>query len=130
MCLLEGAGLRPNDVTWVYLANGEAKAALATGSIDAWGSYVGIAVLENGDRILADAHGLPTGAGFFAASDGAIGKKRAQLAALIALLRSSMCLPMQEKRGSARCRTRMGIIHRSQGKLDCPSGNHNSLRRE
>ncbi len=87
--LLEKAGLKPTDVQWVYLANGEAKAALASGAIDAWstwGSYVGIAVLENGDRILADGAGVPTGVGFFAASDAAITGKTALLADFTARL--------------------------------------------
>jgi sulfonate transport system substrate-binding protein len=80
--LLEKAGLKPNDVQWTYLANGEAKAALASGAVDAWstwGSYVGIAVLENGDRILDDGSGVPTGVAFFAASDAAIRDKAALL---------------------------------------------------
>ncbi len=33
---LERAGLKERDVQWVYIANGEAKAALSTGAIDAW----------------------------------------------------------------------------------------------
>jgi sulfonate transport system substrate-binding protein len=77
--LLERAGMTASDVQWVYLANGESKAALAAGSIDAWstwGSYVGIAVIENGDRVLADATSLPGGVGFYAASDSAIAGKR------------------------------------------------------
>lgn len=81
--LLEREGIDPRSIRWTYLSNGEAKAALATGSIDAWstwGSYVGIAVLEDGDRILADGAKLPTGVGFYAASDAAIGAKRALLA--------------------------------------------------
>lgn len=87
--LLAKAGLKPTDVQWVYLANGEAKAALASGSIDAWstwGSYVGIAVLENGDRILADSAGVPTGVVFFAASDAAITDKATLLADFTARL--------------------------------------------
>ena len=81
--LLERAGLKATDVQWVYLANAESKAALGTGAIDAWstwGSYVGIAVLEDGDRVLADATSLPSGVGFYAASDAAIRDKRAMLA--------------------------------------------------
>jgi sulfonate transport system substrate-binding protein len=81
--LLDVAGLKAGDVQWVYLANGEAKAALATGAVDAWstwGSYVGIAVIENGDRILADGAGVPSGEVFFAASDAAIAAKKALLA--------------------------------------------------
>jgi len=81
--LLERAGLHASDVQWVYLANGESKAALGAGSIDAWstwGSYVGIAVLVDGDRVLADATRLPGGVGFYAANDAAIAKKRPLLA--------------------------------------------------
>lgn len=81
--LLENAGLKGADVQWVYLANGESKAALGTGAIDAWstwGSYVGIAVLEDHDRVLADAANLPSGVGFYAASDAALRDKRALLA--------------------------------------------------
>jgi sulfonate transport system substrate-binding protein len=77
--LLEKAGMKPSDIEWVYLANGESKAALSTGAIDAWstwGSYVGIAVVEDKDRVLADATGLPGEVGFYAASDAAIAAKR------------------------------------------------------
>lgn len=80
--LLQREGVDPKSIHWVYLANGEAKAALETGAIDAWstwGSYVGIAVLEGGNRVLADAQDLPSGAGFFAAGDKAIATKRAQI---------------------------------------------------
>lgn len=81
--LLERAGVKPADIQWVYLSNGEAKAALDAGSIDAWstwGSYVGIAVQENGDHILADGSGFPGNIGFYAANDAAIAKKRVLLA--------------------------------------------------
>lgn len=87
--LIEKAGLKPSDIRWTYLNNGEAKAALDSGAIDAWstwGSYVGIAVIENGDRVLADASGLLTGVGFFAASDPAISTKRAMLGDFLARL--------------------------------------------
>lgn len=80
--LLEQEGLQASDVTWVYLHNGEAKAALASGAIDAWsawGSYVGIALLEDKDRALADGAKLPAETGFYAASDTAIASKRPQL---------------------------------------------------
>lgn len=80
--LLEKEGIGFDEVKWVYLNNGEAKAALASGSIDAWstwGSYVGIALQEDGDRALANATDLPAEAGFYAASDKAIADKRAQL---------------------------------------------------
>ena len=79
----ERLGMSPGDVQWVYLANGESKAALGAGSIDAWstwGSYVGIAVLENHDRVLADATPLPRSVGFYAAADNAIANKKTMLA--------------------------------------------------
>ncbi|SDA36858.1 ABC transporter substrate-binding protein [Sphingomonas sp. NFR15] len=81
--LIERAGLSAKDVQWVYLDNGQAKAALASGVIDAWstwGSYVGIATLEDHDRVLADGRGITPGTGFYAASDTAITGKRAQIA--------------------------------------------------
>jgi sulfonate transport system substrate-binding protein len=87
--LLERADIDPRSIRWTYLSNGESKAALATGAIDAWstwGSYVGIALLEDGDRILADGGNLPTGVGFYAANDKAINQKRALLGDYVARL--------------------------------------------
>lgn len=87
--LLERADIDPRTIRWTYLSNGESKAALASGAIDAWstwGSYVGIAVLEDGDRILADGGNLPTGVGFYAANDKAIDRKRALLGDYVARL--------------------------------------------
>lgn len=84
--LLEKHGISPNDVKWVYLSNGEAKAALDTGAVDAWStwaSYVGTAILHGGDRVFADAQELPGETGFYAASDKAIVTKRAQIADFI-----------------------------------------------
>ncbi len=71
------------DVTWVYLNNSDAKAALATGSVDAWstwGSYVGYALLKDKQRKLADATELPAQSGFIVASDKAISTKHALIA--------------------------------------------------
>ena len=81
--LLERAGLKASDVRFIYLSNGDAKAALASGQIDAWStwsSYVGIALLHDHDRALADATGFPPGLGFQVATDSAIANKRAILA--------------------------------------------------
>lgn len=78
--LLERHGLKPGDVTWVYLNNAEAKGALATGSVDAWstwGAYVGFALLKDNQRAIGDARELAAQAGFFAANDHAIATKRA-----------------------------------------------------
>jgi len=79
--ILEKAQVDPTSVQFVFLNNSDAKAALASGDIDAWstwGTYVGIAVEENGDRILATAEGVIAPgaiAGFQAASDAAITAK-------------------------------------------------------
>ncbi|CAN7142522.1 ABC transporter substrate-binding protein [Phenylobacterium sp. LjRoot225] len=79
--ILEKAKIDPKSVHFVFLNNGDAKAALASGDIDAWstwGSYVGIAVEEDGDRILATAEGVIVPgavAGFQAASDAAVADK-------------------------------------------------------
>lgn len=83
--LLQKAGVDARDVKFVFLNNNDSKAALAAGSIDAWstwGSYVGIAVEEDGDRILADAGGLReigNIAGFLTANAKSLQTKEAQL---------------------------------------------------
>jgi sulfonate transport system substrate-binding protein len=81
--VLEHQGLPLDAVKFVYLSNGDAKAALATGAVDAWStwaSYVGIAVLHDHDRSLVDAAGLKPGVLFMAANDSAIAAKHALLA--------------------------------------------------
>ncbi len=83
--VLEREHIDPKSVRFVFLSNGDAKAALASGDIDAWStwaSYVGIAVEENGDRVLVDATGLigpGRVSGFVAVSDKAIETKQPQL---------------------------------------------------
>lgn len=87
--LLERHGLKPSDVTWVYLNNAEAKSALETGAIDAWstwGAYVGYALIKDHQRAIGDARELPGQAGFYAANDHAIASKRAQIADFLARL--------------------------------------------
>ena len=87
--LLEAHGLEAKDIHWVYLNNSEAKAALGTGAVDAWstwGSYVGVALLKDGDRVMGDGRDLPAQANFYAASDDAIATKRAQLTDFVARL--------------------------------------------
>lgn len=78
--LLDAAHIDFKDVQFVYLTNGEAKAALSSGSIDAWATwnpYTGIAVVENGDRVLQDARDLPTsGGGYWSASVKALETKK------------------------------------------------------
>lgn len=81
--IFEHAGIDPKSVQFVFLNNGDSKAALGSGAVDAWstwGTYVGIAVEENGDRVLADASPLVRAgrvSGFQVASDKALREKRA-----------------------------------------------------
>ncbi|MET3665803.1 ABC transporter substrate-binding protein [Caulobacter sp. 1776] len=80
--VLENAGLKPTDVTLVYLTPGDAKAAFTAGSIDAWvtwGSYIALARLHDAARILADGQGVISGFGYEAASERAITDKRPQV---------------------------------------------------
>ncbi|MBV9510762.1 MAG: ABC transporter substrate-binding protein [Caulobacteraceae bacterium] len=79
---LARAGLKPSDVTIVFLAPGDAKAALTAGSVDAWASwdpYVAQAVLHDHDQVLVNGRGLLHDVGFEAASDTAIAGKHAAL---------------------------------------------------
>jgi len=80
--VLERAGLKPTDVTLVFLSPGDAKAAFSSGSVDAWatwGAYVGLAQLHDKTRIVADGQGLLHGIGFEVANTDAIAAKHAQL---------------------------------------------------
>lgn len=80
--LLEKAGLSPSDVQIVYLSPGDAKAAFASGAIDAWvtwGSYIYLAQLTDGAQVLADGRGVLSGYGFEVANTQSIGAKRAQI---------------------------------------------------
>jgi sulfonate transport system substrate-binding protein len=81
LCVLEQARLKPSDVTIVFLAPSDAKAAFATGAVDAWSAwapYLPLA-LRDGARVLTDGRGLLTGYGFEAASAPALAAKRALL---------------------------------------------------
>jgi sulfonate transport system substrate-binding protein len=80
--VLQKAGLKPSDVNVVYLAPGDAKAALSSGAVDAWatwGPYTGFAQLHDHNRIVADGQGVMHGIGFQVSSTAAIAGKRAQL---------------------------------------------------
>jgi len=80
--VVEQAGLKPSDISLVFLSPGDAKAAFTAGSIDAWvtwGSYVALARLHDSARILIDGEGILLGAGYEAASLKAIETKRPQI---------------------------------------------------
>jgi len=79
---IEDAGLKPTDVTVVFLAPGDAKAAFSSGAIDAWvtwGSYIALARLHDDATVLADGEKVLSGFGYEAASQSAIDGKRPQV---------------------------------------------------
>jgi sulfonate transport system substrate-binding protein len=79
---LERAQLQPSDVNLVFLSPGDAKAAMSTGSVDAWstwGSYVALAVHDDHARVIVDNRELLRGVVFEAATDAAIAGKHSQL---------------------------------------------------
>lgn len=80
---LQKAGLKPSDVTLVFLGPSDAKAALASGDVDAWSTwdpYVAIAQVNDHAKVIADGAGLMSGLSFEAANEDAIHNKRAALA--------------------------------------------------
>ena len=79
--VLEREGIKPAEVSIVFLSPGDAKAAFTSGSIDAWatwGPYVALAKAD-GARALADGKGILSGYGFDVAGPRAIADKRPQL---------------------------------------------------
>ncbi|MDB5685833.1 MAG: aliphatic sulfonate transporter substrate-binding protein [Rhizorhabdus sp.] len=79
---LEKAGVPASAVDIVFLPPGDAKAAFASGSIDAWSTwnpYVGSTVLHKAGRVLAEGRGLFDGYGFLVANARSIADKRALL---------------------------------------------------
>lgn len=79
---LARAGLTAKDVTIVFLNPGDAKAALTSGSVDAWatwGAYIGLELLHDHGRVVVDGEGLLHGIGFEIANTTAIAGKHAEL---------------------------------------------------
>ena len=71
------------DVSFVFLAPADAKAALASGSVDAWSvwdPYTALGEARDHDRIIANGVGLSEGLSYQVATERAIADKRAQLA--------------------------------------------------
>ncbi|GAB7127705.1 ABC transporter substrate-binding protein [Silvimonas sp. JCM 19000] len=82
LAALQKAGLKPTDVTFVYLGPSDAKAALASGDVDAWAvwdPYVAIAQVNDKAKVVVDGTGLLSGLSFEAATEDAIRNKRAAL---------------------------------------------------
>ena len=83
LAALKKANIPLSDVTWVFLAPADAKAALASGSVDAWSvwdPYTALGESRDHDRILANGVGLSEGLSYQVATDRAIAGKRAVLA--------------------------------------------------
>lgn len=75
------SGLKPEDVKIVFLSPSDSRAALQSGAVDAWSTwmpYVAAAQAE-GDRIVVDGREFVQGYGFEVAPESAIASKRDQL---------------------------------------------------
>ena len=84
---LEKYAMKPADVQIIFLPPGDAKAAFASGSIDAWvvwNPYAGAALLHDGARAIVDARGVTTGYGYMVAGDAAIAARRPLIADFLA----------------------------------------------
>lgn len=84
---LEREAIAPEAVTILFLSPSDAKAAFASGSIDAWATwnpYVASAILDDGARVLVDARGVTPSIGFMAASESSIASKPTLLADFLA----------------------------------------------
>lgn len=79
---LERAGIKLSDVTLQFLQPADAKAALASGDVDAWSTwdpYVALGELRDHDRSIANGVNLSSGLSFQAATLDAIDTKRSTL---------------------------------------------------
>ncbi|MFT4247043.1 MAG: ABC transporter substrate-binding protein [Pseudomonas sp.] len=80
---LQREGLSMADVQPVFLAPGDAAAALASGTVDAWATwepYVSIARTRHGDEVVVDGTGLSRGLGYQACSARALEARHALIA--------------------------------------------------
>jgi sulfonate transport system substrate-binding protein len=86
---LQEAGLPQSYLKPIFLGPGEAKAALAQGSIDGWATwapYIGLAVAGGANRVVLDGGGLFSGISFIAASNGAIADRPREIEDFVARL--------------------------------------------
>lgn len=84
---LQKAGLKMADIQPIYLAPADARAALVSGSIDAWvvwDPYLASAQQSYGVRVLSDYTGLPQANGVYLASRRFVTQSPRALAALLA----------------------------------------------
>ncbi|MBV9510480.1 MAG: ABC transporter substrate-binding protein [Caulobacteraceae bacterium] len=87
---LQQAGLTPRDVDLIFLSAGDAKAALASGAVDAWAiwdPYLAIGERQDGDRVLITSDQVAGEVECGVATDAAIALKRPELLDFIARFR-------------------------------------------
>ena len=90
LAALQAAGLRADDVRFVFIAPSDAKAALSAGSVDAWatwGPYVALAKVQDGAREVVNGRNLMSGQSYTVASVSAIRDKRDALGDFLRRLR-------------------------------------------
>lgn len=80
---LERAGIKLSEVSLRFMQPADAKAALASGNVDAWSTwdpYVALAEQKDHDRSIANGIDLSSGLSFQAATETSIKDKHAQIA--------------------------------------------------
>jgi sulfonate transport system substrate-binding protein len=80
---LEHAGIKLSDVSLRFMQPADAKAALASGDVDAWSTwdpYVALAEQRDHDRSIANGVNLSSGLSFQAATDSSIKEKQREIA--------------------------------------------------
>jgi sulfonate transport system substrate-binding protein len=80
---LERAGIKLSDVSLRFMQPADAKAALASGNVDAWSTwdpYVALAEQKDHDRSIANGIDLSSGLSFQAATQSSIKDKHAEIA--------------------------------------------------
>ncbi len=90
LAALRQAGMTPADVHFVFIAPAEAKAAMASGAVDAWatwGPYISLAKLSDGAREIVNGRDLMSGQSYQVAGNAAIAGKRAAVGGYLRRLR-------------------------------------------
>jgi sulfonate transport system substrate-binding protein len=104
--VLARAHLGIADVEPVYLAPADARAAFASGAVDAWAiwdPYYAAAALDGRARVLADGRGLPgIGANYYLAARAYAQAHPAFLANVLAAVGEADALPRSDRAGSVR----------------------------
>ena len=90
LAALHAAGLRSEDVQFVFLAPSDAKAAMMSGSVDSWatwGPYIAQVKVQDGAREVVNGHSLMSGQSYTVAGQSAIRDKREALGDFLRRLR-------------------------------------------